>query len=137
MTVLVVVPATLLDAGNISLVRGDDYNIEDGRELSFSSTDWPDITGATVTMTMRRRAESFGGGSDPVWFTTTDVVASRVTGAAGSQTVVFELTETNTSTVVPGVASGKWDVQADLVGAKVVTLVIGTATIVEDQTRVA
>jgi len=135
MTVLVTIPVTPLDAGNISLTRGDDYKIEDSRQLSFLSTNWPDLTGATVTMTMRRRSEAFSSGSDPVWFTTTDVVAERITGV-GAQTVVFELTRTNTADLVPGTSSGKWDVQATLTGVKIVTIVIGTATVVEDQTRV-
>jgi hypothetical protein len=128
-TVTVVV---LLDP--ITLVRGDDYLEEDQRSLSFSSVGWPDLTGAAVVLTMRRRREAFGGGSDPVLLSVADVAASRVAGV-GSQTVAFELVHADTVALIPGTAAGKFDVEAVLVGGSVVTLVLGVADVLEDQTR--
>jgi hypothetical protein len=141
----------LVSEALLTLVRGDDYLIEDQRALSFTSSDWPDLTGADIRMTMRRRKEAFGSGSDPVWFTVSDVLAFRTVGT-GVQVVTFELTHANTASLIPGVSTGKWDVQAILAGASpsaspspspsagpnegnVITLALGTATIVEDQTR--
>jgi hypothetical protein len=135
----------------ITLVRGDDYLAEDQRALSFASTDWPDLTGAEIRMTMRRRREAFGAGSDPVWFSVTDNLTYRNVGGA-TQTVVFDLTHADTAAMIPGTSTGKWDIQATLPDASpsaspspspsagpnpgnVITLAIGTATILEDQTR--
>ena len=135
---VVVAGPTLVDGGTLSLVRGDDYAAGDNRAISFTSSDWPVLTGATVVMTMRRRVEAFGTGTDQVWFAEEDTVASRVTGV-GSQTVVFELTSQDTAALVPGtqpgVPAGKWDIQATLTNGDVFTLATGVATVVEDQTR--
>jgi len=133
------------DGTTLELVRGDDYQEDQGRELTFTSDDWPDLTGATeIVMTVRRRREAFGSGSDPVLLTEQDVVASRVDGT-GAQTVVFELHSAEpglgdlwtgtTNALIPGAATGKYDVQATLADDDVVTLVVGNVNVVEDQTR--
>ena len=136
--------------GTLVLVRGDDYLVADGRAISFSSDDWPDLSDGTyypaVTLTIRRRREAFNTGSDPVIIARRDVDASRVAGG-GSQTVVFELQsadlvspvgeeEGNTADLLPGTATGKYDVQAVLENGSVVTLATGTVNVTEDQTRV-
>jgi hypothetical protein len=148
---VVVYGPTLLDGGTLTLVRGDDYLAEDARAIEISSADWPDLTGAEIRMTVRRRREAFGTGSDPVWFTVLDSYPWRVAGVP-TQLLRFELTKTDTAALVPGVSTGKWDVQAILataspsaspspspsVGASagnVVTLVQGVVTVLEDQTR--
>jgi len=137
----------------LTLVRGDDYRAEDQRAIEITSSDWPDLTGAEVKMTMRRRKEAFGSGSDPIWFTVSDTYSLRVTGVVGAQAVYFELTKTDTAALVPGTSTGKWDVQAILAttspstspspspsvgesAGNVVTLAQGTVTVIEDQTRV-
>lgn len=125
------------DGATLSLVRGDDYAFAQSRHLTFTSSSWPNLTGATeVRMTVRRRSEAFGSGSDPVWFTATDRAASRVFGV-GSQTVVFELTDTNTLTLTPETAAGKYDIQATLGTGEIITLVTGVVNVTEDQTRPA
>ena len=45
-----VVVTPLLEGGNITLVRGDDYRTADGRNLTWTETSgtWPDLTGASV-----------------------------------------------------------------------------------------
>lgn len=133
MSVIITYPAPPV-SGSLTLVRGDDYLALDARELTFSSSDWPDLTGATVRMTMRRRAEAFGSGSDPILLSVTDVPASRIAGS-GAQTVVFELINTDTTVLIPGTAAGKWDVQATLAGGSIVTLAVDTVDVTEDQTR--
>jgi hypothetical protein len=149
-TVTVASPVAV-DGTTLELVRGDDYLAAQGRQLMFTSDDWPDLSGATIRMTIRRRREAFGSGSDPVIMELTDVYASRVAGV-GSQTVVFEITAANSVALLPGTATGKYDIEArlplvapsaspspspsvgDPVGT-VVTLVVGVVNVVEDQTR--
>jgi hypothetical protein len=120
----------------LELVRGDDYFLADGRSLPFSSDDWPNLTGATnITMTARRRVEAFGTGSDTVLFATTDLGTSRVVGT-GTQTVVFQPTAAMTALLLPGVETGKFDIQATLAtSGHIITLVVGKITVIEDQTR--
>jgi hypothetical protein len=118
----------------LTLVQGDDYSALDNRELSFSSADWPDLTGVSaVTMTVRKRASSTGAGGT-LWFSKEDVSGSRVLGA-GTQTVVFELTPTETGALVTaGTAVGVYDIQATLSG-RIITLVTGLVNVTEEQTR--
>lgn len=133
-TVTITAPVAA-DGATLSLVRGDDYAFAQSRHLTFTSASWPNLTGATeIRMTVRRRKEAFGTGADPVWFTTTDRAASRVFGV-GSQTVVFELTDTNTLTMTPETAAGKYDIQATLGTGEIITLVSGVVNVTEDQTR--
>lgn len=35
---------------SITVVKGDDYNVDDGRGLTFTNSGWPDLTGATVKL---------------------------------------------------------------------------------------
>jgi hypothetical protein len=140
-----------VDGTTLELVRGDDYLAAQGRQLTFTSTTWPNLTGATIRLTIRRRREAFGSGSDPILMELTDVYASRVAGV-GSQTVVFEITAANSVALLPGTATGKYDIEARLplvapsaspspspsVGepvGTVVTLAVGVVNCIEDQTR--
>jgi hypothetical protein len=132
-TVVFVGPVSA-DAGTLTLVRADSYTESLSRAIQFDSTTWPDLTGATITMTIRRRIEAFGSGSDSVLVTVTDKSASRVVGV-GAQTVVFELSATNTLPLLPGTSTGKFDVQSVLTDNTVITIASGLVTVVEDQTR--
>lgn len=124
-----------VDGGTLTLVRGDDYSSEESRELSFSSSDWPDLTGAVITMTVRRRAEAFGSGSDGVLFTLDDTPGERSAGG-DPQSVTFEPTNAMTDDLLPGDSTGKFDIQATLSpSGRVVTLSTGLVTVTEDQTR--
>lgn len=124
------------DGTTLALVRSDDYYEADGRHLSFASSDWPDLTGATeIKLTVRRRAEAFTAAGEDVLFAVTDKLASRVTGA-GAQTVVFELPTASTALLLVGTATGKYDIQAKLItSAHIITLVTGLVNVTEDQTR--
>lgn len=134
----VTISAPVASDGTLTLVRGDDYAFARSRHLTVSSTSWPDLSAASlvtsVTMTVRRRKEAFGTGSDGVLFTATDRAASRVWGS-GTQTVVFELTDTNTLTLLPGTSTGKYDIEVVLSTGEILTLATGTVTVTEDQTR--
>ncbi len=121
-------------ADTLELVRGDDYDADDARAISFSSDSWPDLTGATVTMTVRRRSEAFNKGSDPVLFTKADETGIRIPGS-GTQTIYYDLTPTQTDALLVGAFTGKYDVQATLAGGNIVTLITGLVTVTEDQTR--
>lgn len=114
----------------LTLVRGDDYALADGRAIAFTlATTWPDLTGATVVLTVRSRA------SDALLFSVSDRVASRVTGAGVAQVVVFEPSASVTASLAPGLASGKFDIQATLASGHIVTVATGLVTVAEDQTR--
>jgi hypothetical protein len=121
--------------GTLTLVRGDDYDDADGRALSFTATDWPDLTGVTsVTLTVRRRPQAFRGeGTDDVLFSVADTASLRDVGPP-SQAVYFEPSSEDTEALLPGVATGKYDVEA-LLGGRRITLVTGLVATVEDQTR--
>jgi hypothetical protein len=122
--------------GQLTLVRGDDYYVADGTELTFTRDSWPNLTGATsITLTVRARSD------DSLTFAVTDSTGSRVVGA-GDQTVVFQLASTDTELLTPGRLTGKYDVQAVLSNGHICTLEVtdppnsyGGVTVLEDQTR--
>ena len=122
-------------ADTLELVREDDYKAGDGRAVSFSSDSWPDLTGATVTMTIRRRREAFANrGSDSILASKDDSSGLRVVGS-GTQTIYFDLTTTETTPLLPGTATGNYDVEATLSNSNIVTLITGLVSVTEDQTR--
>ncbi len=110
----------------LTIVRGDDYLAADGRAPAWSSDDWPDLTAAAVQLTARDK-------------TSGDVAlsaAGEVTVAgAGDQTVRVELPTAATSVLRVGAQRYVFDVEATLAGGSVVTLVMGTVNVLEDQTR--
>ncbi len=131
--VVTVVQPVSGDGETLSFVRGDDYKEADARGVSFSSDDWPNLTGATaVKLTMRKRV---GARGTTLWAAIDHKVASFVPGV-GNQTVVFEPTKTHTASLEPGTRSGIFDVEATLASGHIVTLVTGTINVTEDQTRV-
>jgi hypothetical protein len=112
----------VLASGDVSLVRGDDYAHADNRALTWSSTSWPDLTGATVTFSAKPRR---GG--------TTFTKAATVVNAT---TVRLELTAADTNSLVAD-AKYDFDLQAELaVSERVVTLFFGVMTCKEDVTTV-
>jgi len=118
----------------LTITRGDDYLEAEGRELGFSSADWPDLTGATaIVLSLRKRAANTGRGST-LWATVAHRAAGLVVGS-GTQTVEFEPDATDTADLEPGGAAGIYDVQATLASGSIVTLVTGSITVIEDQTR--
>jgi hypothetical protein len=135
--VITVTTPLAVDGSTLSLVRGDDYLVAEGRALTFTSTGWEDLTSADpIELTIRRRAEAFGSGSDPVIFTVEDHVASRSVGGA-TQSITFEFPAASTNNLLPGTSTGKYDIQATLASGAIVTLLTGVVSVTEDQTRPA
>jgi hypothetical protein len=125
--------------GLITLTRNDDYACPGTRCLTISRDGWEDLSGYTIAeirLTARSRV------NDRLWFTATDYAAARDFGA-GEQTVAFALTNTDTSLLVPGVLTGKYDIQVTTSSpTKIITLEVtdtpsglGGITVYEDQTR--
>lgn len=120
--------------GTLRLTRNDSYYIADGPIPTFTRTGWPDLAeAAEIRLTVRRRPP-IAANADPVLLSVTDRSASRVVGS-GEQTVAFELSALDTASLVPGVSTGKYDIQATFPGGHVRTLETGTVTVIEDQTR--
>ena len=133
--VITVTTPLATDGSTITLVRGDDYLVAEGRSVTFTSTGWEDLTAADpIDFTLRRRAQAFGSGSDPIIFTVEDAVASRTTGV-GTQSITFEFPAASTNNLLPGTSTGKYDIQATLASGAIVTLLTGVVTVTEDQTR--
>jgi hypothetical protein len=112
--------------GDVAIVHGDDYNNTDSRALEWSTTDsatWPDLTGATITLTVKAHA---GGTAE---LTKTGTV---VTPTGATKKVRVELTAANTTAL--GLGSHKFDVQATLSSGRIVTLITGTLNVLPDQT---
>jgi len=111
------------DNTSFSMIRGDDYTTAIGA-IVFTSETWPDLTGATLTITARKQSD------DSVVFTKSGTV---VTAGTGVQEITFEPTHTDTNSLVLG--THNYDVQATLAGGLIKTLIIGQVTIYADYTR--
>lgn len=98
--------------GDVTIERGDDYAAADSRALEWTSSAWPDLTGATVVLKL----------SGALSFSATVPVAG-----VGSQTVRVELTDTQTLTIPAGVRT--LELEATLVSGRIVSLVRGKATV--------
>lgn len=119
-TVTVTIPVST-DGTKIVLVQGDDYAAADGRALSFSSTGWPDLTGAAIKF-----ACALGD-------STLSVTGELVSVGGATQVVRAALTAANTGSLnVTTSGLYKYDVQATLSGGNIVTLVRGKLQVLED-----
>ena len=126
----------------MTLIRGDDYLA--GRLPPITSSAWPDLTGATILFTIRRRITTADQSpADDDLLHMQDTTASRVAGI-GAQSVLFEPRNTGggahsqvggTKDLPVGTNSCKWDVQATLADGSFRTLAYGLMTVIEDQTR--
>jgi hypothetical protein len=118
-TITVVGPVAT--SGAVTIVHGDDYSASDARQLDWTATDWPDLTGATITL-------HFAGANGYHVDITGSVVASTPTSP---QKVRVALTSAQT-TLLP-VGAHRFDVSAALaVSARVVTLVRDSFTVLAD-----
>jgi hypothetical protein len=92
----VVSPVT--ETGEVNITQGDDYLFEDGLQIPFSNTGWPDITGASVLLKLNigGTVSSFSGvvissSSCYVEFTNAQTEAM----AAGQHTYDLQITLSN------------------------------------------
>lgn len=106
--------------GTITIVRGDDYRMADGRSIVFTFTGQPSLSGATVVLSAISNRTGTKG------------LASVVGTVSGSATVTFELTSTQTSNLETGTDAYTFDVQATLADAHIITLVTGSLTVTPD-----
>lgn len=117
----VVSPAS--QTGALTLVHGDDYNASDtGREIAWTSTGWPDLTGASVTFTARR----FGA--------VAITKAGTVVTPTGTAKIRVDLTSADTLAMMVGTDAYKYDVQVTLANGRKFTAVLSTITVQADYT---
>lgn len=111
------------DGQTLTIVRGDDYLNDNGRAITFSSTSWPDLTGATFLFAAQKN-----GATDFVG----TVTGTSVGGA--TQTVRLELptAQTSLASVSPLGSPYKWDIEATLSDGAIVTIARGIAVVIED-----
>jgi len=109
------VTLTGTEDNSLELVAGDDYYYADGRAIEFEGDDWPDLTGATVTLRV-----STGG---TVLSKAGTVV---VAGIGVTQSVRFELADTESDDLNAGTHT--WEV-AYTKGSSTVRLVGGTCLV--------
>jgi len=107
----------------VNIVAGDDYHNDDSAALSWTSSDWADLTSGTLTCVVEH------GSSDGTSFTPTP---SIVTSGSGSQTIRIELTDTQTSALSEG--SHHFRIRATLSGGNKRTLVDSTWTTAKEIT---
>lgn len=97
----------------LSLVKGDDYNASDSRQITWSSSGWPDITGATIKFNYWNPKNRGERGSF-------DMSLGSVGGA--TQSVYLELTAAQSATLKVGERRLRYEVEATISG-RAVTLV--------------
>jgi hypothetical protein len=110
---------------NLEIIQGDDYFVSEGMAPTFSSTNWPDLTGATVVFTARRQIDTA-----EVFQADCDVVT-----ATGSPKVIrFELSAEDTAGLEVGIEEYQFDVEATLSNGHIRTLVRGLLTVLSQMT---
>ena len=104
-------------SGNVTTVAGDDYHATDSRAIDWtdSSANWPDLTGASILVTVK-------SGSTTLMAKTCSVVTPT---GAGKQ-VRVQPTAADTRAI--GVGTYDFDVQATLSSGRIVTLLRGQWT---------
>lgn len=113
------VSSPVATTGTVTIYQGDDYATADGRELSWSIDGAPDLTGATVTLTIDSR------NIDAI------TITCSVTNAGDpTQLVVAELSDTDTAALLTEIT--KYDLSAELANGSMVTLARGTIVVMKD-----
>jgi hypothetical protein len=117
--------------GDVTLVRGDDYDASEGPAISFTRDAWSFLVGKDIDE-VRWTVRSYS--TDEVLFTITDTEDLRSIEASGA-TFAFEPSSDETGELPIGAKAGKHDVQVTYDGGNVRTLLLGRVTVLEDQTR--
>lgn len=118
----IVIVAPVAANGDATIIRGDDYWAADGRDLQWSDSTWPDLTGATVTFTSRS-AE----GSDGLALTKDCAI---LTPSGTGKRISLGLTASETEAHVAD--KYRFDIRAELASGRVVTLVQSWLYVRED-----
>ena len=106
------------DSGSFTLYQGDDYQAAESRQLIWNLTGAPDLTGATVTLTIVSSAGSL---------TRTATLADE-----GESTQVASVTLTDTQTASLDTGATEYDLSAVLSNGNVVTLARGKVIVKPD-----
>lgn len=112
-TAQVTVTSPVTEDGEIVLIYGDDYRTVDGRALTFVGTNWPTLTGGSVSL--RMQAESVV------------TISGTVTAAASCRVEV-----TSAQTISLGLGVWSYDLEATLTSGYTATLQQGTITVRRD-----
>jgi hypothetical protein len=112
-TAQVTVTSPVTEDGEIVLIYGDDYRTVDGRALTFVGTNWPTLTGGSVSL--RVQAESVV------------TISGTVTAAASCRVEV-----TLAQTISIGLGVWSYDLEATLTSGYTATLQQGTITVRRD-----
>jgi hypothetical protein len=112
-TAQVTVTSPVTEDGEIVLIYGDDYRTVDGRALTFVGTNWPTLTGGSVSL--RVQAESVV------------TISGTVTAAASCRVEV-----TSAQTISIGLGVWSYDLEATLTSGYTATLQQGTITVRRD-----
>lgn len=97
---------------DINVKQGFDYHNDDGRAITFTgetADQWPDLTGATVTLTMRLGARKI-------------IQVATVTSPTGIQSFYFEFTAAELSADNAPTGSYRYDILAELASGRKVDL---------------
>lgn len=122
---IITVTGAVLETGELTLVRGNDYDADIDNALEWSSDDWPDLTAATIEFSLRRR--------DTKALVMTSIAGSVVTAGAGSQTVRVELAEADWANTTGQVTAYQYDVVATI-SSKRLTLATDDCTVTDKVT---
>jgi hypothetical protein len=116
----------LVTDGYVELQQGDDYTVALGRQIDFSDVraSWPDLTGATVTLT------AISSNRNP---SRLSVTGSVVNAGTASQKARFEVLSAQTASLATGQEIYDYQVKAT-VGGSDVTLLCGKLIFLKDLT---
>lgn len=106
-------PTSVAENLHISVIAGDDYSEADGTNISWSSTGWPDLTGAVVIFIARDQLDN-----------SSTFTANCSVNNAGeeTQTVVLEMAATVTDDLALGGKRYRYKVEATLASGGITTL---------------
>lgn len=107
------------DGQTLTLVRGDDYQLSEGTQLIWQTTDasqWPTLTGATITLTIKGTV-------------TLSVAGNIVTATGANKAVNAQLTRAQTATLTE--SEYDFDVQATFANLNKKILVRGKVKVLD------
>lgn len=104
----------------ITIYQGDDYQAAESRQLSWTLTGAPDLTGATITLVIET--------GDAGWLS---VTATCPSPGGITQVVTATLSHIQTAALIP-TTLGDYDLSAVLANTDAITLSRGAVTVIKD-----